>query len=67
MDVCSPNQTMVGGGTGWLTLRGNVSPGEVMELSLAIWDSGGFIFDSLVLLDAWEWSVDPAMPGVTPG
>ncbi len=67
MDVCSPGQTMVGGGTGWLTLRGNVSPGEVMTLRLAIWDSGGFIFDSLVLLDAWEWSLDPATPGVTPG
>src|SRR5690606_7752869 len=24
--TCDPQQTMVGGGTGWLTLRGNVSP-----------------------------------------
>jgi hypothetical protein len=65
--VCEPAQTMIGGGTGWLTLRGNVSPGEIMEIRLAIWDTGGHIFDSLVLLDAWEWSLEAAEPGVTPG
>jgi hypothetical protein len=65
--TCSANQTMTGGGTGWLTLRGNVAPGETMELRLAIWDTGGHIFDSLVLLDAFEWSLEPAAPGVTPG
>lgn len=65
--VCEAGQTMIGGGTGWLTLRGNVAPGEIMEIRLAIWDTGGHIFDSLVLLDAWEWSLEPADPGVTPG
>ncbi len=56
----------VGGGTGWLTMRGNVVPGEVFELRLAIWDAGGHIFDSLVLLDNFEWSVDAAEPGIEP-
>ncbi|MCA9695190.1 MAG: choice-of-anchor L domain-containing protein, partial [Myxococcales bacterium] len=56
----------VGGGTGWLKMRGNVVPGEVFELRLAIWDSGGHIFDSLVLLDGWEWSVEAAKPGLEP-
>ncbi|MCB9566056.1 MAG: choice-of-anchor L domain-containing protein [Myxococcales bacterium] len=56
----------VGGGTGWLTMDGNVAPGEVFELRLAIWDSGGHIFDSLVLLDDWQWSIDPAEPGLEP-
>lgn len=65
--TCEPAQTMIGGGTGWLTLRGNVEPGEIMEIRLAIWDTGGHIFDSLVLLDAWEWSLEAAEPGVTPG
>jgi hypothetical protein len=65
--TCSNAQKLVGGGTGWLTLRGNVEPGETMELRLAVWDSGGHILDSLVLLDGWEWSVEPAQPGVTPG
>lgn len=64
--ACNKVQKLVGGGTGWLTLRGNVAPGEVMEIRLAVWDTGGHIFDSLVLLDAWEWSLDAAEPGVTP-
>jgi len=65
--ACTQAQKFAGGGTGWLTLRGNVFPGEVMEIRLAVWDAGGHIFDSLVLLDAWEWSLDAAEPGVTPG
>lgn len=66
-NACDGTQTHAGGGTGWLTLRGNVVPGEVFTIRLAVWDSGGHIYDSAVLLDAWEWSVDPAKPGVTPG
>ena len=65
--ACNKAQKFAGGGSGWLTLRGNVEPGEVMEIRLAVWDTGGHIYDSLVLLDAWEWSLDPAEPGVTPG
>lgn len=56
----------VGGGTGWLTMRGNILPGEVFELRLAIWDAGGHIFDSLVLLDNFQWSVEAADPGIEP-
>ena len=66
-DGCGGGQTIVGGGTGWLTMSGNVTPGEVFEVRFAIWDSSGHIFDSLVLLDDWEWSVDAADPGVAPG
>ena len=29
-------------------------------------ERGGHIFDSLVLLDDWQWSVDPAQPGLQP-
>jgi hypothetical protein len=56
-----------GGGTGWLRMSGNVTPGEVFEIRFAIWDSSGHIYDSLVLLDDWEWSVEAAEPGVAPG
>ncbi|MCA9692277.1 MAG: choice-of-anchor L domain-containing protein [Nannocystaceae bacterium] len=56
-----------GGGTGWLTMSGNVVPGETMEIRFAIWDSSDGLFDSLVLLDAWEWSVQASQPGVMPG
>ena len=44
-----------------------VAPGEIVDLRLAIWDSSGHIFDSLVLLDEWRWSLDAAQPGVAPG
>src|SRR5690606_11058867 len=56
----------VGGGTGWLTMKGNVVPGEVFDLRLAVWDSGGHIFDSMVLLDDWQWSIDAAQAGLEP-
>ncbi len=56
-----------GGGTGWLKMSGNVTPGEIMEIRFIIWDTSDGIFDSLVLLDNWQWSVQASDPGVTPG
>lgn len=53
-----------GGGTGWLAMSGNVVGGEIMTLRLAVWDSSGHIYDSTVLLDDWQWSVDAAQPGI---
>jgi hypothetical protein len=55
-----------GGGTGWLTMSGNVTPGEIMEIRFAIWDTSDHIYDSLVLLDNWQWSVQASDPGVAP-
>ena len=57
----------MGGGTGWLQMSGNVTPGEVMTLRFVIWDTSDEIFDSLVLLDDFQWSVDASAPGVLPG
>ncbi|NJK33344.1 MAG: hypothetical protein HC927_13610 [Deltaproteobacteria bacterium] len=56
-----------GGGTGWLTMSGNVTPGETMEIRFVIWDTGDQAWDSLVLLDDFQWSVQASQPGVTPG
>jgi hypothetical protein len=56
-----------GGGTGWLSMAGNVTPGETMEIRFAIWDTSDQLFDSLVLLDNWQWSVQASEPGVRPG
>lgn len=53
-----------GGGTGWLEVAGNVAGGEIMTLRLAIWDGSGHIFDSTVLLDDFQWSLDAATPGI---
>ena len=62
---CGDNKT-TGGATGWLKLAANVEPGEIIELRLAIWDTGNGLFDSLVVLDNWRWSTTPATVGVTP-
>jgi hypothetical protein len=62
---CGANNT-TGGGTGWLKMAGNVKGGETMEIRFAIWDTGDGVWDSLVLLDDWEWSVQASQPGVQP-
>lgn len=54
------------GGTGWLKMSGNVTPGETMEIRFAIWDTGDAAYDSVVLLDDWVWSVQASQPGVMP-
>lgn len=55
-----------GGGTGWLTVSGNVEPGEIFDVRFIIWDTSDGVWDSTVLLDNWVWSVDASEPGVTP-
>src|SRR5690606_38801832 len=65
--TCYGANTTYGGGTGWLTMSGNVTPGEIMEIRFVIWDTGDSGWDSLVLLDDWQWSVQASEPGVTPG
>ncbi len=62
---CGANNT-TGGGTGWLKMSGNVKGGETMEVRFAIWDTGDAFYDSLVLLDDWQWSVQASQPGVQP-
>ena len=59
---CSSDQVS-GGGTGWLTTSGNVVGGEIMTLRLAIWDTSDSAFDSTVLIDDFQWSVEAAEPG----
>jgi hypothetical protein len=52
-----------GGGTGWLVISGNVSPGETMELRFALWDTGDHWYDSVALLDDFRWSSAASTPG----
>lgn len=66
-NTCDPGQEVAGGGTGWLKMSGNVTPGETVDLRFAIWDTSGHLFDSVVLLDDFTWSLDAATPGVAPG
>jgi len=52
-----------GGATRWLTVRGNVRPGEDVTLRLAIWDVGDPVLDSTALLDAFRWELNSVTPG----
>ncbi len=62
---CGTNNQL-GGGTGWLNMSGNVKPGETIELRFVIWDTGDHFWDSLVVLDRFQWSVNASQPGTTP-
>jgi hypothetical protein len=55
--------SLKGGATGWLTTSGNVVPGEIMTLRIAIWDTSDHQYDSLALIDGFKWSADPSTPG----
>ncbi|MCA9680495.1 MAG: choice-of-anchor L domain-containing protein [Kofleriaceae bacterium] len=59
---CSGND-LVGGATGWLTTSGNVNGGEIITLRIALWDTSDPIYDSLALIDNFQWSIDPSDPG----
>ena len=77
MDGADPEQTQggtwagggcsasaeIGGATGWLTTTGNVTPGEIMTLRIAIWDTSDTDLDSLVALDNFKWSAQASDPG----
>lgn len=52
-----------GGGTGWLETSGNVKPGEIMKLRIAIWDTSDHRLDSIAIVDGFQWSVDAGQPG----
>jgi hypothetical protein len=71
MDKASPGtcdaDSLIGGGTGWLTTSGNVKPGEIMTLRIAIWDTSDSALDSLAVIDNFKWSVDTSMPGTVIG
>jgi len=55
-----------GGGTVWLTTSSPIVPGETMVLDLTIFDVSDNILDSLVLLDGFQWSIDPSDVGTEP-
>jgi len=55
--------SLQGGGTGWLETSGNVTPGEIMKLRIAIWDTSDHVLDSLAVIDGFRWSVDASQPG----
>jgi hypothetical protein len=61
---CDAN-SLVGAGTDWLFIRGNVVPGEIMQLRVALWDAGDGTDDSVILLDNFQWSSNVVTPGAS--
>ena len=55
--------SLEGGATGWLVTSGNVTPGEIITLRIAIWDTSDHAWDSLAVVDGFQWSTDTAQPG----
>jgi hypothetical protein len=55
-----------GGGTEWLQTKSPVVPGETMMLELMLFDVSDRALDSLVLLDAFDWSVVSSTVGTGP-
>ena len=55
-----------GGGTDWLTTTAPIEPGETITLDLTIFDVSDNILDSLVLLDGFQWSINPSGVGTQP-
>jgi hypothetical protein len=50
------------GATGWLQTNASVTPGEVITLRYAIWDSGDELYDATVLLDHFHWDLAEIPP-----
>ena len=55
-----------GGGTTWLTTTAPVVPGETITLEFMVFDVSDNVLDSLVLLDGFQWSIDPSQVGTDP-
>lgn len=55
-----------GGSTAWLNTTAPVVPGEIITLDLTVFDVSDGILDSLVLLDGFDWSIDPSDVGTEP-
>jgi hypothetical protein len=57
----------IGGGTDWLTTTAPVEPGEVITLTLFVFDSGDHFWDSAVLLDGFKWLFQDDVSGPMTG
>jgi len=56
---------LIGGGTYWLTTAGNIVPGDILQLRIAVWDVTDRIFDSTALIDGFQWLANATLPGTS--
>lgn len=70
MDQIDPWATTGGGRTGgatvWLETTAPIVPGETITFELMVFDVSDTFLDSLVLLDDFQWDIDPASVGTGP-
>jgi hypothetical protein len=60
----SPNMAVAdAGATNWLTTSAPITPGEVFTIEYMIFDVADHAWDSLTLLDSFEWSINPSQVG----
>lgn len=62
-DLNGTGMGTTGGGTVWLTTTAPVVSGETMQIEFVIFDVSDNILDSLVILDNFQWSIDPSQVG----
>jgi hypothetical protein len=48
--------------TGWFQAKGSAAPGEMLQLTFALFDMGDSIYDTLVLLDNFAWDCEGCVP-----
>ncbi len=51
-----------GGGTGWFQAQGTTVPGELLQLTFAVFDMGDTILDTSVLIDNFQWDCEGCTP-----
>ncbi|MCR9166168.1 MAG: choice-of-anchor L domain-containing protein [Nannocystaceae bacterium] len=51
-----------GGATGWFQANGTAVPGELLQLTFAVFDMGDQILDTSVLLDNFRWDCEGCTP-----
>ena len=65
-DTCCPILmpcAICGSSTGWLRTSWEIEPREEFTLTFSIHDEGDGIYDSMVILDNFRWSIDEVDPG----
>ena len=57
---CNSNNItgICGGATNWLYSAAPVNPNEIIRMNFEIWDEGDSQWDSWVVIDDWQWSVE---------
>ncbi len=53
----------VGGSTGWLKARANVKPGGVLTLAFTVLDRGDKLYDTMMLIDNFQWGCSECPKG----